>query len=192
MSRDAAGNMVVIRSFPFGCTTDHVDAVISTSSYREAGNCGVVRRRADSFGPPDDVGARSDIQGILDGAVPILLLEMSAAEFTDRHVGSNDEAAGSRRARCEGNSLISTGYMREVAACVVSDGTIHLPKNSLSVGVNGDRMSRASVSGQDEIAILGGSVRGLGRYSFPRRSAKTTVMKAATASTATAYVSCLS
>jgi len=41
--------MVVIRSFPFGCTTDHVDAVISTSSYREAGNCGVVWRWADSF-----------------------------------------------------------------------------------------------------------------------------------------------
>src|SRR5262245_47830924 len=37
-------NIVVIRSFPFGCTTDHVDAVISTSSYREAGNCGVVWR----------------------------------------------------------------------------------------------------------------------------------------------------
>ena len=45
------------------------------------------------------------IQDILNGAVAILLLEMSAA----RHVGSNDEAAGSRRARCEGNSLISTG-----------------------------------------------------------------------------------
>jgi len=28
--------MVVIRSFPFGCTTDHVDAVISTSSYRSS------------------------------------------------------------------------------------------------------------------------------------------------------------
>jgi hypothetical protein len=60
------------------------------------------------------VGARSDIQDILDGAVAILLLdilllEMSAAEFTARHVGSNDEAAGIRRARCEGNSLISTG-----------------------------------------------------------------------------------
>jgi hypothetical protein len=44
ISRDAAGNMVVIRSFPFGCTTEHVDAVISTSSYREAGNCDVVWR----------------------------------------------------------------------------------------------------------------------------------------------------
>lgn len=86
ISPGAAGNMVVIRSFPFGCTTDHVDAVISTSSYREAGTCGVVWRRADSFGPPDGVGARSDIQDILDGAVAILLLEMSAAEFTDRHV----------------------------------------------------------------------------------------------------------
>ena len=64
--------MVVIRSFPFGCTTDHVDAVISTSSYREAGQCGVVWRRADSFGPQDGVGARSDIQDILDGAVAIL------------------------------------------------------------------------------------------------------------------------
>jgi len=32
--------------------------------------------------------------------------------------------------------------MREVAACVVSDETVHLPKNSLSVGVNGDRMSK--------------------------------------------------
>ena len=62
--------------------------------------------------------------------------------------------------------------MREVAACVVSDGTVHLPKNSLSVGVNGDRMSRAPVLGQDEIAILEGSVQG---YSFPRRSAETTV-----------------
>ena len=51
------------------------------------------------------VGARSDIQDILDSVVVILLLEMSAAEFTDRHVGSNDEAAGSRRARCEGYSL---------------------------------------------------------------------------------------
>ena len=61
------------------------------------------------FRPPDGVGARSDIQDILDGAVASLLLEMSAAEFTARHVGSNDEAAGSRRARCEGNSLISTG-----------------------------------------------------------------------------------
>ena len=100
--------MVVIRSFPFGCITDHVDAVISTSSYREAGSCGVVWRRADSFGPPDGVGARSDIQDIF-------------------------------------------GYMREVAA--VSDG-VYLPNNSLSVGVNGDRMSRASVLGQDEIAIL--------------------------------------
>lgn len=89
-------------------------------------------------------------------------------------------------------SLISTGYMREVAACVVSDGKVYLPKNSLSVGVNGDRMSRASVLGQDEIAILEGSVRGSGRYSFPRRSAETTVIRAATASTATAYVSCLS
>jgi hypothetical protein len=56
--------MVVIRSFPFGCITDHVDAVISTSSYREAGSCGVVWRRADSFGPPDGVRARSDIQDI--------------------------------------------------------------------------------------------------------------------------------
>jgi hypothetical protein len=55
------------------------------------------------------MGARCDIQDILDGAVAILLLEMSAAEFTARHVGSNDEAAGIRRARCEGNSLISTG-----------------------------------------------------------------------------------
>src|SRR5262245_34997734 len=69
--------------------------------------------------------------------------------------------------------------MREVAACVVSDGTVHLPKNSLSVGVNGDRMSRAPVLGQDEIAILEGSVRGSGRYSFPRRSAETTVITAA-------------
>jgi len=33
---------------------------------------------------------------------------MSAAEFTARHVGSNDEAAAIRRARFEGNSLIST------------------------------------------------------------------------------------
>jgi hypothetical protein len=56
---------------------------------------------------------------------------MSAAKFTGRHV---------------------------FAACVVSDGTVYLPKNSLSVGVNGDRMSRASVLGQDEIAILEGSV----------------------------------
>lgn len=61
------------------------------------------------FGRPDGVGARSDIQDILDGAVAILLLKMSAAQFTARHVGSNDEAAGSRRARREGNSLISTG-----------------------------------------------------------------------------------
>src|SRR5215510_734686 len=75
--------------------------------------------------------------------------------------------------------------MREVAACVVSDGTVHLPKNSLSVGVNGDRMSRAPVLGQDEIAILEGSVRGSGRYSFPRRSAETTVITAAKASTST-------
>jgi hypothetical protein len=37
------------------------------------------------------VGARSDIQDVLDGAVAILLLKMSAAEFTARHVGSNDE-----------------------------------------------------------------------------------------------------
>jgi hypothetical protein len=44
--------------------------------------------------------------------------------------------------------------MWKVPACVVSDGTVYLPKNSLSVGVNGDRMSRASVLGQDEIAIL--------------------------------------
>ena len=43
-------------------------------------------RRADSFGPPDGVGARSDIQDILDGAVASLLLEMSATEFTARHV----------------------------------------------------------------------------------------------------------
>ena len=84
--------MVVIRSFPFGCITDHVDAVISTSSYREAESCGVVRRRADSFGPPDGVGARSDIQDIFK-------------------------------------------YMREVPACVVSDGTVHLPNSLLSVGV---------------------------------------------------------
>jgi hypothetical protein len=142
------------------------------------------------LGPPDGVGARSDIQDILDGAVAILLLEMSAAEFTDRHVGSNDEAAGSRRARCAGNFFDQYRYMREVAACVVSDGTVHLPKNSLSVGVNG--MSRASVLGQDEIAILEVCVRGSGRYSFPRRSAETTVITAAKVSTATAYVSCLS
>lgn len=51
--------MVVIRSFPFGCITDRVDAVISTSSYRKQGNSGVVWRRADSFGPSDGVGARS-------------------------------------------------------------------------------------------------------------------------------------
>jgi hypothetical protein len=75
--------------------------------------------------------------------------------------------------------------MREVAACVVSDGTVHLPKNSVSVGVNGDPMSRAPVLGQDEIAILEGSVRGSGRYSFPRRSAETTVITAAKASTTT-------
>ena len=43
---------MVIRSFPFGCTTEHVDAVISTSSYREAGNCGVVRRN-DSRNDPE-------------------------------------------------------------------------------------------------------------------------------------------
>ena len=55
------------------------------------------------------MGARSDIRDILHGAVAILLLEMSAAEFTARHVGSNDEAAGTRRARGEGYSLISTG-----------------------------------------------------------------------------------
>ena len=61
------------------------------------------------FRPPDGVGARSDIQDVLDGAVAILLLKMSAAEFTARHAGSNDQAAGSRRARCEGNSLVSTG-----------------------------------------------------------------------------------
>jgi hypothetical protein len=132
------------------------------------------------------VGARSGIQDILDGAVAILLLEMSAAEFTARHVGSNDEAAGSRRARDQYR------YMREVAACVGSDGTVHLPKNPLSVGVNGDCMSRAPVLGQDEIAILEGSVRGVGRYSFPRRSTETTVITAAKASIATAYVSCLS
>src|SRR5690348_4449492 len=45
ISRGRRGSMV-IHSFPFGCTTEHVDAVISTSSYREAGNCGVVRRGA--------------------------------------------------------------------------------------------------------------------------------------------------
>jgi len=38
---------------------------------------------------------------------------------------------------------------------------------------------------EDEIALLGGSRR----YSFPQRSAETTVIGAATASTATAYVS---
>src|SRR5262245_53750103 len=109
---------------------------------------------------------------------------MSAAEFTARHVGSNDEAAGIRRARCEGNSLISTLYEGS-GRLRGSDGTVHLPKNSLSVGVNGDRMSRAPVLGQDEIAILEGSVRGSGRYSFPRRSAETTVITAAKASTST-------
>lgn len=101
--------MVLIRSFPFGCITDHVDAVISTSSYREAGSSGVVWRRANSFEPSDGVGARSDIQEIF-------------------------------------------GHMRGGRAYVVSDG---LPaQKPLSVGVNGDRMSRASVLGQDEIADL--------------------------------------
>lgn len=51
--------MVVIRSFPFGCITGHVDAVISTSSYRKQESSGVVCRRTDSFGPSDGVGARS-------------------------------------------------------------------------------------------------------------------------------------
>jgi len=77
--------MAVIRSFPFGCTTDHVDAVISTSSYREAGNCGVVWRWADSFGPPDGVGARSDISGRSGGGRgrrgPGALLRRGAAQM---------------------------------------------------------------------------------------------------------------
>ncbi len=63
--------------------------------------------------------------------------------------------------------MISTGYMREVAACVVSDGTVYRPKNSLSVGVNGDRMSSASVLGQEEIAIFESSVRGFGAVFIP-------------------------
>ena len=102
--------MVVIRSFPFGCITDHVDAVISTSSYRDAGavaSCGGER--------------------ILSGR------------------------------RTAWAPALNPGHLRVhvgVPACVVSDGTVYLPKNSLSVGVNGDRMSRASVLGQDEIAIL--------------------------------------
>jgi len=56
------------------------------------------------FRAADGVGACSDIQDILDGAVAILLLEMSAAEFTARHVGSTAFVEPG-----EGNSLISTG-----------------------------------------------------------------------------------
>jgi hypothetical protein len=67
---------------------------------------------------------------------------------------------------------------------MVSGGTVYLFKNSLSVGVNGDRMSRASILGQDEIATLDGQRQRVG--------AETTVIGAATASTATAHISYLS
>src|SRR5262245_58764405 len=71
-----------------GVCSDFVPRASSLASVPD-GNVNVAAwrfaRGADSFGPPDGVGARSHIQDILDGAVAILLLEMSAAEFIARH-----------------------------------------------------------------------------------------------------------
>jgi len=81
--KDGRHPFLPFRVYHRSCRCGHIDFVLPGS--RE------LRRRAEGsrfFRPPDGVGVRSDIEDVLDGVVASLLLEMSAAEFTARHVGS--------------------------------------------------------------------------------------------------------